>query len=156
MATSLYTDDDLTALQEMRKSVINPRAQWIEKPKIMPSHRQRTFHLQGQGDVRFAIYQRQNLLVESDFSCGIHHCPSSTTRVTLARYNGASHVHGEIHYRAHIHRATAEAIAAGRRPESHATPTDRYTTLEGATACLLEDFHVAGIAAKHDEPRLIP
>lgn len=154
MATSLYTDDYLKTLREMPKSVINPRAQWSEKPKALPSHRQRNFLLRGEGDMRFAIYQRQNLLDEGDFSCGIQFCPSSTTRLTLARYNGPSHVHEEIHYRAHIHLATAQAIAAGRRPESYAEHTDLYTTLEGAMACLLQDFHVAGITAQGDQPRL--
>ena len=77
----------------------------------------------------------------------------STTRLTLARYNGPSHVHEEIHYRAHIHLATAQAIAAGRRPEFHAAHTALYTTLEGAMACLLEDFHVTGVTAKRDQPR---
>ena len=156
MTTSLYTDDDLKALREMPKSVTNPRAKWMEKPKVMPSHRQRSFHLQGEADARFAIYQRQSLLDESDFSCGIQYCPAGATPLTLARYNGPSHVHEEIRYRAHIHHATAAAIAAGRKPESHATQTDRCATLEGAAACLLHDFHVSGITAKRDAPRLFP
>ena len=104
--------------------------------------------------MRFAIYQRQNLLDPSDFSCGIRCYRVGTTLLTLARYNGPSHLHGDIRYQAHIHRATADAISAGRRPESDATETDRYTTLEGATACLLEDFNVDGLKAKPDQPRL--
>ena len=156
MTRSLYTDDALKALQDMPKRATNPQARWAVKPKAMPSHEQREFKVQGQGDARFAIYQRQSLQDKSNFSCGIRYCPSGTTPLTLARYNGPSHVHGEIRYRAHIHRATAEAIAAGRRPESDATPTDRYTTLEGALACLLEDFRVGGVAAKRDELRLFP
>ena len=156
MTRRLYTDEELQALQEMPKTATNPQARWADKPRAMPSHRQRGFHVQGQDDARFAIYQRQNLLDKSDFSCGIRYCPLGTTPLTLARYNGASHVHGQIRYRAHIHRATEPAIAAGRRPESHTTTTDRYATLEGALACLLEDFHVAGVVAKRDEPRLLP
>ena len=154
--TRSYTDDDLKALHDMPKRATNPRARWTIKPKVMPSHRQREFQVRGEGDVRFAIYQRQSLEDESDFSCGIRYCPSGATPLTLARYNGPSHVHGEIRYRAHIHGATASAIAAGRKPESYATPTDRYATLEGALACLLQDFHVNGVTAEHDEPRLIP
>ena len=53
-------------------------------------------------------------------------------------------------------RATEEALLAGRKPECKAEETDRYTTLDGATACLLEDYHVAGLSAQHDHPRLIP
>lgn len=156
MTRSLYTDDDLKALQDMPKRATNPRARWTNKPKTTLSHAQREFKVQGEGDARFAIYQRQNRKDQSDFSCGIRFCPPGATPLTLARYNGPSHVHGEIRYRAHIHRTTASAIAAGRRPESYATPTDRYATLEGALACLLQDFHVNGVTAEHDEPRLFP
>jgi len=71
--------------------------------------------------------------------------------LTLVRYNGSSHAHGEIRYRCHIHRATAEALAAGRRIDSFAEETDRYRTLEGALACLIEDCAVQGVSAKLDE-----
>ena len=148
----MYSDDDLKALKAMPKTATNPQARWVEKPKGVASHRQRRFEVAGDGEVRFAIYQRQNLLDESDFSCGIHYCPVGATPLTLARYNGPSHVHGDIRYRSHIHEATVEAILAGRRAESEAAENDRYTTLEGATACLLKDFHVRGIAAEHHQP----
>jgi hypothetical protein len=35
-------------------------------------------------------------------------------------------------------------------------PTDRFVSLEGAFACLLEDFNVAGGSAKHDGQRPLP
>ena len=71
--------------------------------------------------------------------------------LSLVRYNGASHAHGEIRYRCHIHRATAEAMSAGRKVDGHAEATDRYRILEGALACLIEDCGVRGLAAQHDE-----
>ena len=74
--------------------------------------------------------------------------------MTLARYNGPSHQHGDILYRPHIHRATARAIAAGKRAEREAEETDRFETLEGALACLIQDFHLTGIDAQFDHPRL--
>ena len=73
--------------------------------------------------------------------------------MTLARYNGPSHQHGDIIYRPHIHQATASAIAAGKRPEREAEETDRYKTLLGALACLIKDFNLTGIKALHDHPR---
>ena len=63
----------------------------------------------------------------------------------------ASHVHGEIRYTCHIHRATAEALGAGRKVDSHAEGTERYRTVEGALACLIEDCGVEGLSANHDE-----
>lgn len=71
--------------------------------------------------------------------------------LSLVRYNGASHAHGEIRYRCHIHRATAEAMSAGRKVDGHADATDRYRTLEGALACLIEDCGVRSLTAQHDE-----
>ena len=72
----------------------------------------------------------------------------------MARYNGPGHVHGDIAYRPHIHYATEEAIMADGKPGSEAEETGRYETLEGAPACLIDDFSLYGIAARHDQPGL--
>ena len=137
----------------MPKRVKNPNARWTDKP----GHKQRNYEARGTTDnrVQFALYQRQSLHDDMDFSCGIAYIPRNGSRLTLARYNGPSHRHGDISYHAHIHRATAEAIAAGRKPESHADETDRCTTLNGAFRCLIDDFRVVGVSAPPgEEPRL--
>ena len=140
----------------MPKRVTNPNARWSEKPSASPVHRQRSFKVRTDSETgpRFELYQRQNLLDQADFSCGIAYLPLDGSRLMLARYNGPSHEHGDIAYQPHIHRATSTAIAAGRKPESEADQTDRYYSLEGATACLIEDFNIAGIGAERDQPRL--
>jgi len=74
--------------------------------------------------------------------------------LTLARYNGSSHRHGEIEYACHIHRATEEAIREGRKPESHAEQTTRYHRLSGALDCLVNDFHIEGLETQPDQPEL--
>ena len=89
-----------------------------------------------------------------DFSCGLTWVHKGGKAVTLVRYNGSSHRHGDIFYRCHIHRAAAEALAAGRKIDSHAEQTERYRTLEGALACLVEDCGVKGLTAEHDQRRL--
>ena len=153
MTSKLYSDDELDELRSMRKRVTNPGARWVTKP----GHRQRNLKLTGVDDVtvRFEVYQRQNESDENDFSCGIAYIPTGGRRLTLARYNGPSHVHGDIAYRPHIHRATASAIAAGKKPESEAAETDQFTTLDGAFACLISDLHLEGITAPQpDQPRL--
>lgn len=91
---------------------------------------------------------------EADFSCGIAYVSLDGSRLTLARYNGPSHEHGDIAYRCHIHRTTAKSISSGKKPEHEASPTDRYETLEGASACLIEDFNVSGICGSYDAPML--
>ena len=75
--------------------------------------------------------------------------------LTLLRYNGGGHIHGDIQFACHIHSATEKAILAGRKPESHAEATALYRTLEGALACLLEDARIRGLSnVKKDEPDL--
>ena len=165
MTIKLYTDKELKEFCDMRKRVTNPGARWLEKPTRKPVHRQRSFKasseqdenlVAGEGEPvhRFEIYQRQNLRDDKDFSCGIAYLPHGGSRLTLARYNGPSHQHEDIDYRTHIHRATARAITAGKRPERESEETDRYETLEGALACLIQDFNLAGISMKPDHPRL--
>ena len=156
MTTKLYTDEELEELREMLKRVINPGAHWLEKPTRKPVHRQRSFKAGSEQDknLRFEIYQRQSIRDTQDFSCGIACLPLGGSRLTLARYNGPSHQHADILYRPHIHRATARAIAAGKRAEREAEETDRFETLEGALACLIQDFHLTGIDAQFDHPRL--
>ena len=151
MTIKLYSDDELLGLQTMTKRVTNPRARWNEKP----GHRQRNFQLVAgpEEETRFSIYQRQNQRDDSDFSCGIAYLPPGGSRLTLARYNGPSHPHGNIFFRPHIHRATARAIAAGKKPESEAEETDRFTTLDGAFGCLFEDFRVEGITPPEPDQR---
>ncbi|MDE0024411.1 MAG: hypothetical protein OXP69_08350 [Spirochaetaceae bacterium] len=153
MAAKQYTDDELASLQEMPKLVSNPRARWTEKPKSIPTHRQRTFIAHGSEDssVRFQVYQRQNMSDPSDFSCGISIHPPSAPPLTLARYNGPSHMHGSIAYRPHIHRATARAIEEGKKPESEAEESDRFSDLDGALACLIEDFNLSGVEVSRNK-----
>ena len=157
MVTKLYTEAELDALRSMPKKITNPRARWLEKPKARPTHRQRSFQVSGgdDEDARFLVYQRQNLEDEQDFSCGIAYLPRGAPLLTLARYNGPSHEHGDIVYRTHIHRASEKAIAAGRKAESDAAETDRFESLEGALACLMEDFNVSGLRTRPDTRRLI-
>lgn len=156
MDTKLYTEAELDALRSMPKRITNPRARWLEKPKGRPAHRQRSFQVSGGDDeeVRFLVYQRQNLEDGQDFSCGVAYLPRGGQPLTLARYNGPSHEHGDIVYRPHIHRASESAIAAGRKAEADAMETGRFETVDGALACLTEDFNLSGVDVRHDEPRL--
>lgn len=157
MIIKLYTTAELDQLRLAPKRIRNPRARWSDKPPTRPVHRQRNFEAVEEGDrtVEFRIYQRQNLSDEHDFSCGIIYLPRGGESLTLARYNGPSHEHGDIAYRPHIHRASEGAILAGRKPESEAAATDRFRSLDGALACLVEDFRVIGLSPMEAHPRLL-
>ena len=152
MDTKLYSDQEISSLRAIPKRINNPMARWLEKPKQRPVHRQRNFEASGDEDeeMRFSIFQRQNLRDDSDFSSGILYLPPGGSPLTLARYNGPSHVHGDIVYRPHIHSASAQAIEAGRKPEFEAEESNRFLTVDDALACLLEDFNVSGLNLQRD------
>ncbi len=144
------TDDDVAALLIMPKRVTNPSVRWQEKP----GHKQRNYKVDG-GDYTFELYMRQNLFDTTDFSCGLKIIKPDGQPLTLVRYNGGGHIHGEIVFACHIHRTTQAAMVAGKKPESHADPTNAYRTLDGALACLLEDAVVSGLPhVVHDAPVL--
>lgn len=148
----MITDEYLQRVRQLPKCVSNPQARWTEKP----GHRQRNFQATAlDSDETFRIVQRLDRTDEKDFSCGIQLAQRGEEDLTLARYNGPSHRHGDIAYKCHIHHATEKAIAANRKPESEAQETDGYHSLEGALARLLADYNVSGIEAEHDQRRLL-
>ena len=73
--------------------------------------------------------------------------------LTLIRYNGASHCHGNIAYRPHIHYATEKAIVAGIRADRHAKETDRYWNLDGAIGCMIEDCNIQDVPVQRYRKR---
>lgn len=144
------TDENIETLLKMPKRVTNPSARWVEKP----GHRQRNFKVQGD-DYLFELYQRQSTFDDVDFSCGLAVIKPDGQMLTLVRYNGESHKHDQIVYRCHIHKATGQAIRAGKKPESHADMTHGYKTADGALSCLIKDCNISGINNNHpDEPDL--
>ena len=147
MTDLMLSNDTLNRLRSASKRARNPGSRWLEKPD---RHKQRNFNAVGEDGAIYRIYQRQNLDDDLDFSCGMALVRRGGKPLSLVRYNGASHVHGKIRYAFHVHRATSEALTAGRKVDSHAEGTDRYRTVEGALACLIEDCGVEGLSANHD------
>ena len=134
------TDEDIDTLITLPKTVTNPLARWQRKP----GHEQCNYKLEG-GEHSFELYLRQNLNNSNDFSCGLKIIKPDGQPLTLLRYNSGSHIHGDIKYACHIHRATQKAIAAGKKPESHAEQTVAYDSLQGAKVCLVRDAAVSGL-----------
>lgn len=143
------TDDDVAALLALPKRVTNPSVRWQDKP----GHKQRNYKVEG-GDFSFELYMRQNNFDIVDFSCGLKIIKPDGQPLTLVRYNGGGHKHGEIAYACHIHRTTQAAMAAGKKPESHAEQTQAYRSLDGALACLVDDLAITGLHVAHDAPDL--
>lgn len=153
MAIEETTAAKLRDLKEMPKKVTNPQARWRKEEQ----HERRDYEAKSEdGSEMFRIYQRQSTVDEASYSCGILWILASGETLTLARYNGPSHIHGEIEYECHIHQATEEAIRAGRKPESHADRTERYQTVDGALDCLMQDYHLTGLKTGPDHPDMFP
>ena len=144
------SDDDLDTLRDMSKRVTNPAARWADKP----GHHQRNFKV-ASDKYQFELYQRQNQNDETDFSCGLRVIKPDGSTLTLCRYNGSSHAHGDIEYRCHIHKATENELCSGRKPERYAAETDRYDSLRGATHCIMLDCNIIGFKDfEADHPKL--
>ena len=148
-------------LRLMSKKVTNPKAQWVDRPKNRIGHQQRNFQAVAVDivEINFGVYMRRNLVIEEDFSCGIEYRPFAGSPLMLARYNGPGHWHRDadkvIAHRPHIHKASEMAISLGKKPDWFADETDRFETLEGALACLIEDYSLTGIAnSMNDNLRL--
>lgn len=159
MVLTLLAEEELGELIEIPKIVENPKAKWTSKPKSAPVHRQRSFKVRSEdGGLHFEVYQRQNINDSMDYSAGIVVVRREGSRLTLARYNGASHEHGDIVYKTHIHRATVKAAQEGRRPEFYAEATTRYRSVDGALVCLFEDYHIhwGQVEVAPDPPSLFP
>lgn len=150
MTEQLFSDDELEHHRTAPKRVTNPRARWVAKPG---RHERRNFEAVSEVDdrLRFRVYQRRNLDDDRDFSCGLALIGSAGRPLSLMRCNGANHRHGTIHFRCHVHRATAAAIAAGRKADDHAEATDEYRTLHEAFAYLVRESGIQGLTAQADE-----
>ena len=129
-------------------------------PKIIRSKRQRETpkakHIEKNlevhslnGEYVFTLLTRQSTLIPNSFSCGLIWQASSQQRVMLTRYNGSDHEHsnpieGDIFgFSCHIHVATERYIASGRKVEHFAIATDRYTNLEAAVQCMMQDCNIS-------------
>ena len=148
MTDVLFSDDELEEFRSCPKRVRNPGARWTTKP----GHKQRNYNVISTADdnLRFRLYLRQNLVDEKDFSCGLALIQPGGKSLSLVRYNGASHPHGDILYRCHIHNATSDALHSGMKIDRRAEETNRYHTLQGALACLIDDCAIQGLNATHD------
>lgn len=93
----------------------------------------------------FRISVRQNTRKPTDFSAILGwKYPGTNVWINLKRYNGLSHEHTnkierDTFFDYHIHTATERYQWLGGDAEAFAECTDRYTTLDGALACLIED-----------------
>ncbi len=156
----LYTDTEIADMLAEQKTL----AAAIARPVSLSSRngqRSAKFNADGAGDPprHYRLIIRQAEDNPLDFSVIVGFCPNGhTSKKTflLRRYNGKSHEHTNkieretLAYTFHIHEATEryQQLTSGPariREEGYAEVTDRYSTVEGALDCALEDcnFRIA-------------
>lgn len=144
------TEIDIERLISLPKKVVNPNTRWVE----LRGSKQINYQLKAEG-FSFSMYLRQNTYDLEHFSCGLVCIKPDGQKLSLLRYNGSNHPHGDILYACHIHKATERAIREGKKPDSYAEQTDRYHSLDGALFCLCEDANISGLPdLKADHPDL--
>lgn len=158
MSFELITDQKIRELIEMTKRVTNPTTRTNHKV----GHDQKNYTLTSDDGEEFNLYLRQNTMegMEDDFSCGLSWISETSEVLTLLRYNGSSHDHPNpmekerTGFNCHIHKATEKYIKAGRKADGFAEATDRYSTLQGALHCLVNDTNITGLKTIPDEKKL--
>lgn len=147
MADLVLSDEQIAALLATKKRVTNPGTRW----KLQRGSNQKNYMLEDADGQKFTLFLRQNVRLLESFSCGILYQAPNGTSITLTRYNGSDHEHGnpldgqKLEPQCHIHVASARYMEAGRKSEHHATPTDRYADLNGALRAIVSDCNIEGV-----------
>lgn len=140
---SIVPDTDIAKIKAMPKTLLNPRARSKQHDKYLA----KGYDVEGPNGEKFHLYTRQSTLDPDDFSTGLIWLRSGDD-VTLARYNGASHVHrnaiegDKLSFVCHIHELTERYQSVGKKGESYAVATTQYGNLDQALALLLKDWNI--------------
>lgn len=113
------------------------------KPKRQ--HREADLTVIGAAGNEYRIILRQNALDPLNFSAILALAPVSSYDVfRLRRYNGRAHEHTnpieqDRFFDFHMHIATERYQDIGQKEDTFAVPTDRFSSLDSAIRCLLQD-----------------
>ncbi len=142
-----YSDYEIESMVQERKPL---PPDWHSRTHLRPKRGHYESHLDVAGVAagQFRLIFRQSMENPLDFSIILAvRVPQSSKLFRLRRYNGKSHEHtnhieGVTFYDFHIHFATERYQEIGAREDTFAEPTDRYSDIEGALACLIADANV--------------
>lgn len=129
----IYEDEHIEKLLGCEKEFVEPPAKDFKEDR---GQMKKKFTLQSlDGAYLFLGFIRYNIKFPENFSIGLDYDPREEKgTICLLRLNGP---HGENkqhphHLSFHIHKATADTINAGLKPESNVEITDEYASLEQA------------------------
>ena len=142
-----FTDQEINSLISEEK-IFPGTIEEIMNFKESDGHKRASIELPRADGSRFIIKLRQNQNDINDFSAIFAFQEKNINKdFKLRRYNGKSHEHSNKlednkHYAFHIHIATQRYQDIGRKEESYAEETNRYSNITGALKCLLQDCNV--------------
>ena len=139
-----YLDHEIESLIGERKVLPHD---WQSRTRLKPKrgHYERHLDVSGASAGQFRPILRKSVENPLDFSIILAvRVPQSNRLFRLRRYNGKSHEHTNhiervTFYDFHIHFATERYQEIGAREDTFAEPTDRYSDVAGALACLIAD-----------------
>ena len=137
-----YTQEELDKLIKCRKIITKPPKEKMRLEK--GSYRNDMELFSEDKQFRFTSFMRRNEDYPENFSIGLdYHPKEERASICLIRCNGP---HGDFnsaesnnpHFQSHVHKAKAENIEAGLRPEKHAEIIDAYASYEEALQYFLK------------------
>lgn len=143
---SPYTEEDITALIQCPKCVVQPPKREMKSNR--GSLRNEMELKAAKGLDRFSVFMRVSEHFREDFSIGLkYHSPDGQS-FNLIRCNGPHGEHLDIrrepgaHFSYHIHKISAEDINDGNFAERHGATTDGYASYEEALVYFLKTVGV--------------
>lgn len=139
-----YSDADIKALIEEKKTLPGDFRSKI-RLRGKRGHKEQELDIQGATEHQFKLVLRQSNYNALDFSIILMFCPTGSNQLfRLRRYNGKSHEHTNAiesvkFYEYHIHTATVRYQELGMREDSYAEPSDRFSDLNTAINCMIND-----------------
>ncbi len=156
VADFLSDDEIIRLVKEQKRVPSDFMRRSVPKPKR--GHAEVGFDVKGETGSEFRIIIRRSRINPLDFSIILgYRMPKSNQVLRLRRYNGRSHEHTnpleeQTFYDFHIHMATEKYQLTGNREDTFAEVTDRYSSLDEAILCLVEDCNV--IMQDNDEQQM--
>lgn len=154
--SSVLSDDQIRRLIQTPKTIDPKRLSALLKLRKGRRNRQRTLKFTSDAGHQMEIILRQGSVDPLNFSAILGYRLASGEFFRLKRYNGKHEHQNKIEkeekfYDFHIHTASERYQKAGWKPDGHARRTSRFSDLEGALRCLLEDCGFKGFARKQQE-----
>jgi hypothetical protein len=143
------TDEEIQELIKERKQMTVTLNELFRGMREKRGHKGSESSIERSDGSSFIIKIRLSSENPLDFSAILGYSPPKSTKLfLLRRYNGKSHEHrnklekGTAFYDFHIHTATERYQKEDTKEEYFAEITDRYSTIQEAINCLIDDCNI--------------